>query len=76
MGELMILPILAFVEDDDAEIVEFLKYQRRSYTILVRINHIEFWDDEDFKVRFRISKEMIIQVLGYINEQISSQTHR
>lgn len=76
MGELLILPIMDFVEDDDDEIVEFLNYQRRPYTIRVRINHMEFWDDQDFKVRFRISKEVVIQVLGYINEQISSQSYR
>jgi len=37
---------------------------------------MQFWDDQDFKVRFRISKEVVIQVLGYINEQISSQSYR
>uniref|UniRef100_A0A2S2NS44 Putative nuclease HARBI1 n=1 Tax=Schizaphis graminum TaxID=13262 RepID=A0A2S2NS44_SCHGA len=76
MMELLGLPILDIIEDDDVEIVEFLNYQRRTYTIRVRINHMEFWDDQDFKVRFRISKEVVIEVLGYINEQISSQSYR
>jgi len=76
MMELLVLPVLDIIEDDDVEIVEFLNYQRRTYTIRVRINHMEFWDDQDFKVRFRISKEVVIEVLGYINEQISSQSYR
>lgn len=51
MMELLVLPVLDIIEDDDVEIVEFLNYQRRTYTIRVRINHMEFWDDQDFKVR-------------------------
>jgi len=74
--ELLVLPVLDIIEDDNVEIVEFLNYQRRTYTIRVRINHMEFWDDQDFKVRLRISKEVVIEVLGYINEQISSQSYR
>jgi len=35
-----------------------------------------FWDDEDFRGRFRISKEVVLQVLGYIDDQISSQSER
>ena len=76
MMELLVLPVLDIIEDDDVEIVEFLNYQRRTYTIRVRINHMEFCYDQDFKVRFRISKEVVIEVIGYINEQISSQSYR
>jgi len=37
---------------------------------------MEFCDDEDFKVRFKILKEIIIEVLGYINELIFLQSYR
>ncbi|CAI6370269.1 unnamed protein product [Macrosiphum euphorbiae] len=65
-----------FYEDDDQEIIEFLNYQRRTYTIRMRVDHMTLWDDHDFRIRFRISKVVVLQVLDHINDQISSLTDR
>lgn len=50
--------MLEVYEDDDLEIVEFLNNQRRTYTVRTRVNHMTPWDDHDFRMRFRISKEV------------------
>ncbi|XP_060844436.1 LOW QUALITY PROTEIN: putative nuclease HARBI1 [Rhopalosiphum padi] len=63
-------------EDDDQKIVEFLNYQCRTYTIRVRVDHMTLWDDHDFRIKFRISKVVVLQVLEQINGQISSSTDR
>lgn len=65
-----------FYEDDDQEIIEFLNYQRRTYTIRMRVDHMTLWDDHDFRIRLRISKVVVLQVLDHINDQISSLTDR
>lgn len=70
------MDFLEIFEDDDVEILEFLNYQRRMYTIRVRIDHMAFWDDQNFKIRFRLSKDVVLQVLRYINGEISSQSAR
>jgi len=44
--------------DDAREIVDFINYQRRVYTICVQVDHMNVWDDEDFRAIFRISKDV------------------
>lgn len=70
------MDLFEIIDDDDQEIVNFINYQRRVYTIRVRVDHMNIWDDEDFRARFRISKDVVIQVLGFINDQISSRSDR
>lgn len=70
------MDLFEIIDDDDVEIINFLNYQRRVYTIRVRVDHMNIWDDEDFRARFRISKDEVIQVLGFINDQISSRSDR
>ncbi|CAI6356148.1 unnamed protein product [Macrosiphum euphorbiae] len=70
------MDLLELFDDDDNEVIEFLNYQRRLFTVRKRIDHMTIWDDEDFRVRFRISKGVVLQVLGYIDDQISSQSER
>lgn len=68
-----------FSEDDDQEIVEFLNYQHRQhciYTIRMRVDHMTLWDDHDFRIRFRILKVVVLQVLENINDQITSSMDR
>ena len=47
-----------FEEYDDYEIIQYLNYRRRLYTVHDRINHMLAWDDHDFKVRFRLGKNV------------------
>ncbi|CAI6359257.1 unnamed protein product [Macrosiphum euphorbiae] len=66
-----IQPNLLF-DDDDDEILEFNNYRRRPYTVRDRINHIMIkWDDHDFRIRFRLSKVVVEQVLELITDNIS-----
>ncbi|CAI6372056.1 unnamed protein product [Macrosiphum euphorbiae] len=65
-----IQPNLLF-DDDDDEILEFINYRRRPYTVRDRINHMIKWDDHDFLIRFRLSKVVVEQVLELITDNIS-----
>jgi len=67
-----IQPNLLF-DDDDDEILEFINYRRRPYTVRDRINHTSMmkWDDHDFRIRFRLSKVVVQQVLELIKDNIS-----
>lgn len=64
------------INDDEQKIVDFFNLQRRVYTIRVRVDHMNRWDDEDFRIRFRISKDVVRQVLGFMTDQISSQSDK
>lgn len=70
------MDLLEIIDDDDQEIVNFINYQRRIYTIRIRVDHMNIWDDLDFRARFRILKDVVLQVLGFINDQISSRSDR
>lgn len=63
-----------FEDDDDIEIIQFLNYQRRLNTVHPRVNHMLEWDDHDFRVRFRLQKDVIQKLLEYIAGEMSSQT--
>ena len=44
------MDLLELFDGDDNEVIEFLNYQRRLYTVRKRIDHImTFWDDEVFE---------------------------
>lgn len=64
------------INDDDQEIVNLMDYQRHVYTIHLRVNHMTIWDDQDFRAKFKISKDVVFLVLGFINNQISLQSGR
>lgn len=67
-----------FEEDDDYEIIQYLNYQRRQYTVHDRINHNHMlaWDAHDFRLRFRLGKNVVRQLLEYIEDEISFETDR
>lgn len=62
--------------NDDEELVEFVNYQRRPYVVRCRVDHFYKWDSVDFKIRFRLSKETVMEVLELIQESIISNTDR
>lgn len=41
-----------------------------------RVDNMTIWDDQNCRMRFRILKEFVFQVLGFINNQKSSQFDR
>jgi len=61
---------------DDYEIIQYMNYRRRQYTVHERINHMLAWDDHDFRVRFRLGKNVVRNLLEYIEDEIASQTIR
>ena len=62
-------------DDDYIKLNEYMNYQRRPYVVHCRVDHL-LWDDYDFKVRFRLSKETVIEVLNLIAHYISTNTDR
>ncbi|XP_029341116.1 putative nuclease HARBI1 [Acyrthosiphon pisum] len=64
-----IQPNLLF--EDDNEILEFINYRQRPYTVRDRIKHMMKWDDHDFRMRFRLFKVVVEQVLDLIRDNIS-----
>lgn len=47
-------------EGDDQKIVRFLNFQRRTYPIRMRVDHMTLWDDYDFRIRFQTSKVVVL----------------
>ena len=54
----MNINIFEHLEDEEDEEI-FLRI-RRPYTIKVRRNHLDLWDDVDFRCRFRLNKETVL----------------
>lgn len=65
-----------FEDDEDYELIQFLNFQRHVYTLHTRVDHLLKWDDHDFRVRFRLGKDIVLKVLEYIEDDISLQTDR
>ncbi|CAH1971959.1 unnamed protein product [Acanthoscelides obtectus] len=65
-----------FDDDDDAEIVEFLEYERRPYIVREREDFFHSLDDIDFFVRFRLKKITVLYILSLIEEELESVTDR
>lgn len=59
--------------DDNGEILEFKIFVRRPYMVWKIINQMMKWGDQDFSIRFKLSKIFIEQVLDLIRNDISVQ---
>ena len=57
MNAIVDVNIFEDLEDEDDEEIFF---QRRPYSIRVRRNHLDLWDDIDFRCRFRLNKETVL----------------
>lgn len=61
----------------DEEIEDFDNIvNRRPHNIQQRPNHLNYWDDIDFRIRFRISKNTFQHLLALIEENIRYPTNR
>lgn len=66
-----------FSDSDDEDLIDFVNMvYKRPYTIRIRPDHYNAWDDEDFFARFRLSKETVQQVLESIQHLIRFPTNR
>lgn len=69
--------IFDHLSDDEQEFVEVLEYERRPYTVVPNtINHLDAWEDIDFKRRFRLNKNTVLDILPMIEHQLESATDR
>lgn len=63
--------------DSDDDLRDYINIlHRRPYTVRQRPNHFEFWDDEDFRIRFRLSKETVQHILENIEHRLRFPTNR
>lgn len=51
--------------DNDKEYHEFLNYQRRPYVVYERVDRFNKRENHNFKVRFWLSNEIVLEVLKY-----------
>lgn len=57
--------------DEDNEIVmDEAEISSRRYRLNPRIDYMQHWDDDEFKKRFRMSKETIKYILSLIEPQL------
>lgn len=66
----------AISSDEDEDFAEFLRHERRPYTVRRRIDNFEKWDNTDFFARFRLKKETVLLVLAQIEERLEFPTDR
>ena len=77
MEELVLVNVELFSDDSDDEIEDdFNLILRKPYTIRQRPNHLEYWDDEEFRCRFRLTKNATMYVLQQIENFIRFPTER
>jgi hypothetical protein len=65
-------------DSDDEEminIVEHLARPRKVPRVQMRKDHFNYWDDEEFYRRFRLSKETIVLLLDQITDAIKHPTN-
>ncbi|XP_063911960.1 putative nuclease HARBI1 [Zophobas morio] len=62
---------------DDEDIVEFINHERRPYKVSdQRPDHFEKWDDTDFVVRFRLTKNTVLSILELVDNRLETPTDR
>jgi hypothetical protein len=61
-------------DEDDEMLAEIAAHARRPKTIRARPNNFENWDDEEFFIRFRLSKPTVLHLLNDIEHLISTRT--
>ena len=63
---------------EDAAFLEFVELvtPRAQRVFRERPNHFDQWNDEEFKARFRLSKNVVQYIINEIEDQISSETKR
>ncbi|KAK4887402.1 hypothetical protein RN001_003673 [Aquatica leii] len=64
------------LDNDLAEIVDFVNAERHPYTVRPRPNNFERWDEAEFVRWFRISKGSARQMLAEIEENIQHRSER
>lgn len=58
-------------DEDFLELVEIEVFPRRPRQLRQRPNHFDIWNDEEFRARFRLSKNTVSLVVDEIRNNIS-----
>lgn len=61
---------------DEEAIVEFLLWERRPYRVRPRVDHFTILDENDFFMRFRLTKQTVLHILDLIEREIETPTDR
>ena len=63
-------------DEDFIELVELVRRPRAQQTFRERPNHFDKWTNDEFKARFRLSKNVVRYLIIEIEDQISPKTKR
>lgn len=67
----------AITEDEDfMEVINNVLHPRAPQNFRERPNHINIWNDTEFKARFRLEKDVLMFITEHISDEISSTTDR
>ncbi|RVE50827.1 hypothetical protein evm_004576 [Chilo suppressalis] len=70
------MDIFDLIEDEFDDFFHRMTGPRREPIFRYRFNNMEKYDDTDFKMRFRLSKEAVIHVFSLIEQSITTSTSR
>jgi len=65
---------LVLSSSDDEDIIE--EFNRRERRFKQRINYFEELDDVEFKMRFRLTKASVLEILENIRDELEFLTNR
>ncbi len=69
------LDVDVFSEDSEEELEDFINIiYRRPPFVQERVDHLNYWDDVDFKNRFRLSKQTVYRLSLQIEDLIKNRT--
>ncbi|KAB0805355.1 hypothetical protein PPYR_02325 [Photinus pyralis] len=63
-------------DEDFVELINLIAHPRRPKVYRNRANHFEIWDDDEFRARFRLSKEVVQFIVNEVRDEITSLTNR
>lgn len=73
----MDLEVGIFDSDSGSELEDWVEVVfRKPYVVRERLNHMNMWNDQEFKIRFRLSKETVNNLLEMVQEYLQFPTER
>ncbi|KAJ8913903.1 hypothetical protein NQ315_005700 [Exocentrus adspersus] len=61
-------------DEENELLVDIFQNRRREKRIRERVNHMDYWDEDDFFIRFRLTKDSVRQLLDLILERLQTPT--
>ncbi|XP_023312349.1 putative nuclease HARBI1 [Anoplophora glabripennis] len=63
-------------DEENDLLANIFQNRRKEKRIRERVNHMEYWDEEEFFIRFRLTKDSVRQLLDIIVETLETATNR